>query len=304
MWLASVAIQLNLNPLLSFLLAVRRSVVVGCTMSARMCLPHSQQRHSNVAVVRMAKGSKRIEIACYKNKVLSFRQGAETDLSEVVQIDRVFSSVARGEFASAIDIRHVIGEDLSESEAILHILRHGDVQIASGERNYTQEELLRDVCTIVAQKIVHPATKRNYDAVFIEDTLKAMGVNLRSDQPAKRNAVHVVKELCARQFIPAARAKMRLRMGTALGNLEKFDPSLVHEEADSVTVDIEPEHFRELMELGTAEGWSLEVIDYAVCDTSVGDASAFALASASSSKRAKRDARRLRLEACDSDSSD
>lgn len=38
--------------------------------------PTNQIRLTNVAVVRMKKGGKRFEIACYKNKVMSWRSGA------------------------------------------------------------------------------------------------------------------------------------------------------------------------------------------------------------------------------------
>ena len=37
--------------------------------------PTNQIRLTNVAIVRMKKGGKRFEIACYKNKVMSWRNG-------------------------------------------------------------------------------------------------------------------------------------------------------------------------------------------------------------------------------------
>lgn len=38
--------------------------------------PTNQIRLTNVAIVRHKKAGKRFEIACYKNKVVSWRQGA------------------------------------------------------------------------------------------------------------------------------------------------------------------------------------------------------------------------------------
>ena len=46
-------------------------LAVGCRMS--IFTPTNQIRLTNVAVVRMKRGGKRFEIACYKNKVLSWR---------------------------------------------------------------------------------------------------------------------------------------------------------------------------------------------------------------------------------------
>jgi hypothetical protein len=49
-------------------------------MSRNIKTPTNQKLLTNVAVVRMKKGGKRFEIACYRNKVLSWRQGTEKDL--------------------------------------------------------------------------------------------------------------------------------------------------------------------------------------------------------------------------------
>ena len=43
-------------------------------MSARVTQPVTQKRLTNVAIVRQRKGGKRFEIACFKNKVVSWRK--------------------------------------------------------------------------------------------------------------------------------------------------------------------------------------------------------------------------------------
>lgn len=44
-------------------------------MSKTLVQPIGQKRLTNVAVVRLKKHGNRFEIACYKNKVLSWRSG-------------------------------------------------------------------------------------------------------------------------------------------------------------------------------------------------------------------------------------
>ncbi len=53
-------------------------------MSRKITQPVNQVRLTNVAVVRMTTHGKRFEVACYRNKILNYRQRIETDLSEVV----------------------------------------------------------------------------------------------------------------------------------------------------------------------------------------------------------------------------
>ena len=64
---------------------------------SRINTPTNQKLLTNVAVVRSKKNGKRFEIACYKNKVLSWRQGIEKDIDEVLQSHTVFLNVSKGQ---------------------------------------------------------------------------------------------------------------------------------------------------------------------------------------------------------------
>ena len=61
---------------------------------------NNQVSLTNVDVVRAKKNGKRFEIACYKNKVLSWRQGVEKDIDEVLQSHTVFLNVSKGQVIS------------------------------------------------------------------------------------------------------------------------------------------------------------------------------------------------------------
>ena len=69
---------------------------------SRINTPTNQKLLTNVAVVRSKKAGKRFEIACYKNKVLSWRQGVEKDLDEVLQSHTVFLNVSKGQVSKIL----------------------------------------------------------------------------------------------------------------------------------------------------------------------------------------------------------
>ena len=71
--------------------------------------PSAQLKLTNVAYVRLQKKGKRYEIACYRNKVLSWRNKMETDLSEVLQTDTVFVNVSKGLLANKKDLIEAFG---------------------------------------------------------------------------------------------------------------------------------------------------------------------------------------------------
>ena len=60
---------------------------------------------TNVAIIRLKKGGKKFEIACYKNKAINWRNKQESNLSEVLQIDQIFTNVSKGEVAKHKDLQ-------------------------------------------------------------------------------------------------------------------------------------------------------------------------------------------------------
>ncbi|CAK9292879.1 unnamed protein product [Gordionus sp. m RMFG-2023] len=71
----------------------------------------NQNRLTNVAYVRMKKGGKHFEIACYKNKVQSWRNKIEKDIDEVLQTPVVFANLSRGQIAKKEDLISAFGTD-------------------------------------------------------------------------------------------------------------------------------------------------------------------------------------------------
>lgn len=96
---------------------------------------------TNVSIVRYKKGGKRFEvrpllrplrspeltfenllvqIACYKNKVQEWRTGVETDLDEVLQIERVFTNVSKGQAAKSDELSKAFGK-LGQDEIVKEV---------------------------------------------------------------------------------------------------------------------------------------------------------------------------------------
>ena len=125
-------------------------------MAEGLFQPVGQVRLTNVAVVKLKKGGKRFEIACYKNKVLNWRNKVETDLGEVLQIDHVFENVSKvwmtaqwrqhflptnalyhdlqGKVASNKDLMRVFGTTDQERVCKI-ILDKGELQVSEKERD-------------------------------------------------------------------------------------------------------------------------------------------------------------------------
>lgn len=128
--------------------------------------------------------SVRSQIACYKNTVRAYRSGAQTDLSEVLQIDNVFLNVSKGQVAPAADLTKSFGTT-DVNTIVLEILKRGELQVGEKERAVELEELKREICTEVAGRCVDPGSRRPYPVGMIEKAMGEVGYSVHTGKSAK-----------------------------------------------------------------------------------------------------------------------
>lgn len=221
--------------------------------------PVNQVRLTNVAVVRLKRRGKRFELACYKNKVVSWRDGSETDLDEVLQTPSIFTNVSKGILAKTSDLRCAFGT--ADSNAIvLEILSRGELQVSDRERAVHTDNLFHEIATLISQTCVDPASNRPFSVAIIERAMRdSLHYAVIPNKSAKAQAQAVIRLLQANAGMAISRAQMRLAINVPVAVAktakEKLVP-LVHtwqeEEWDpdfSAVVLIDPGSFGPLDEV-------------------------------------------------------
>lgn len=187
--------------------------------------PTNQKLLTNVAVVKMKKCGKRFEIACYKNKVVSWREGIEKDLDEVLQSTTVFVNVSKGEVAKKADLLKCFEElEGDQTEICKVILAKGDLQVSDKERQAQQEAMFKDIATVISDKCVNPESKRPYPVSIIEKAMKECHISVKPNKSSKQQALDTIGKLQA--SIPIERAMMRMKVATPLKASNKIRKSL------------------------------------------------------------------------------
>lgn len=216
--------------------------------------PTNQIRLTNVAVVRMKRGGKRFEIACYKNKVVSWRNKSETDIDEVMQTVNVFTNVSKGAVAKKDDLIKCFGhEDIKK--ICIEILDKGELQISEKERHTQLESAAKDVATIVSEKCINSETRRPFPVSIIEKSMKQIHFSVNTKKNTKQQALEVIKKL--KDVLPIERCTMKLRIVTHKRNKEKLkelanEVESEHVEGDGileVIMSINPGNFRPIDDL-------------------------------------------------------
>ena len=224
---------------------------------SRINTPTNQKLLTNVAVVRIKKSGKRFEIACYKNKVLSWREGIEKDVDEVLQSHTVFNNVSKGQVAKKDDLVKAF-QTADQTKICLEILSKGDLQVSDKERQAQTEAMFKDVANQVADMCVNPDNKRSYPVSMIEKAMKECHLSsVKVNKSAKQQALEAVTKL--KEHMPIERAQMRIRLtypiqaGSSMRkNLKKLNikPESEDKIEDELTVVclIDPGQFKALDE--------------------------------------------------------
>ncbi|CAM8987562.1 unnamed protein product [Rhodiola kirilowii] len=241
-------------------------------MSRSVKQPVGQKRLTNVAVVRLKKQGMRFEVACYKNKVLSWRTGVEKDLDEVLQSQTVYSNVSKGVLAKSKDLIAAFGID-DQSKICLEILDKGELQVAGKERESQLSSQFRDIATIVMQKTINPETKRPYTISMIERLMHEIHYAVDPGSNSKKQALEVIRKL--QMKFPIKRSPMRLRVFVPPQNLSSLSEKLDSWNSDivskgesgseiSLVCELDPSVFRECDALVRSLQGRLEILAVSV----------------------------------------
>lgn len=173
--------------------------------------PASQIRLTNVSLVRLKKGKKRFEIACYMNKVQDWRANVEKDLDEVLQIPRVFLNVSKGLVAPNGDLEKAFGTSDTD-KIVMEILNKGEIQLGEKERHANVENINKEIISIISAKCINPRSKKRYPPTIIQKLLTEIKFNVLGTKTAKSQALEAIKILVEKQLVPIARAKMKVKI--------------------------------------------------------------------------------------------
>ncbi|GJQ75687.1 hypothetical protein Trydic_g17761 [Trypoxylus dichotomus] len=241
---------------------------------SKIFTPTNQIRLTNVAVVRIKKTGKRFEIACYRNKAVSWRNQVEKDIDEVLQTHTVFTNVSKGQVAKKEDLIKAFGTE-NQTEICKEILKKGELQVSDKERHSQMDSLFKDIATTVADKCLNPELKRPYPVTMIEKAMKDVHYSVKPNQSAKQQALQVIKLL--KESIPIERAQMRLRVTLKGKDSKKWKEKILKFEGINIEKEdrigdhltlvflVDPGHYKpidEMIRTETKGSGLLEILSY------------------------------------------
>ncbi|VWU51607.1 ribosome maturation protein SBDS, putative [Hepatocystis sp. ex Piliocolobus tephrosceles] len=173
--------------------------------------PINQVKFTNVAVVKYKYKGKKFEIACYKNKIIDWKNGVELNIDDVLQSHLIFTNISKGEIAKKSELTSCFNSN-DNYEICKTILEKGTLQISNKERTVMKDKVYKDVIEILHEMSVNPQTGYPLSTNMIESIVKNIGYSINLDDSAKKQALKLFDVLSKEYKDVIQRAFMRIQI--------------------------------------------------------------------------------------------
>ena len=173
-------------------------------------------------------------------------------MSEILQIEQIFTNVSKGQVAKKEDWEKAYGtsemtkvieevcsrhhcacparpftgpdapfSSLATQKAPLHqvradiqILKKGELQINNLERSHALSSLSREIATLISEMTVDPTSTppRKHTVGMVEKAMTELGYSVKVDKPAKAQALELIRKIQEAEVLPMRRSRMRIRV--------------------------------------------------------------------------------------------
>ncbi|OAF68507.1 Ribosome maturation protein SBDS [Intoshia linei] len=157
--------------------------------------PQNQKRLTNIAIVRYSSDKYgKFEIACYPNKIMAWRNGTEKRLDQVLQCEKIFKNVNKGEFAKNNELKQVFNT-CDQQKVCIQILEKGEMQISEKERKVLQDKMHNEIVHNLAYMSIDPITRVPHTFGSIETALKLHKCRIDVNKSSKQQKLKKSREI-------------------------------------------------------------------------------------------------------------
>ncbi len=167
-------------------------------------------------VGRMKSHGETFEILIEPDEVEKFRSGQDIDLLESMPVEKVFIDANKGKEAPKHMMEKAF-ETTDIEEIATTILKKGEVQLTTEQRNKRQEQKRKEIVSRIAKNSYNPQTDTPHPPQRIENAMSEADVHIDPFKPVSLQMDEVVENI--RELIPLSFEKKRVRV-TVRGDLQ------------------------------------------------------------------------------------
>jgi ribosome maturation protein SDO1 len=151
-----------------------------------------EQIHVNLA--RLKKNGRNFEVVVEPDKAVAYKDGAITDIREVLMAEHIFENAKKGVFSAKTDLKITFGT-LDEEEIAEFILRKGELQLSSKYRDQKQDDKRRRILEIIHRTSINPTNNLPHPIVRLENAFDEAKIRVSDKLSAEDQIQGILKKL-------------------------------------------------------------------------------------------------------------
>jgi len=163
----------------------------------------------SVNIARLKKNGKTFEVAIDPDKAVSYKEGTNVPIEEIVQAQHVFSDVKKGLFAPENELKQVFGT-INDLEIIKKILDNGEIQFNQKYREELRQRKFNKIVNIIHANAIDPRTGIPHPEIRIRSAMDEARIRIDNLKRAEDQIDSIVKSL--RPILPISFEKSELQI--------------------------------------------------------------------------------------------
>ena len=169
---------------------------------------HFGQERVSFNLVRLRKGGNTYEIVVDPDKAIAYREGENIDIDEILKSPHIFSNAHKGELAPETEINKDLG--VSGDEAIIKILKEGEIQFTEEYRKKLRERRYNQIIDIIHKNAIDARTKMPIPPERIKLAMEEAKVRVDLFKDVNKQVEEVLEKI--RKVIPIKIGKIKLKL--------------------------------------------------------------------------------------------
>lgn len=145
-------------------------------------------------IARLSKSGKKFEVLVDPDKALEMKSGKEFPLDDIVASMEIFEDSKKGERASEAEVNTAFGT--TDPQIIIKtIIKEGDVQLTTEQRNRMLEEKKRSIANIISKRGVNPQTNVPHPIDRVIRAMDEVKVKIDLEKRTEEQIERIQKEI-------------------------------------------------------------------------------------------------------------
>jgi len=179
----------------------------------------------NAVIGRLVKQGVTFEILIDPNLAFDLRSGKNVNIEDMLATPEIFKDVKKGERANKEEIENAF-KTLDVLKITERIVKEGQIQITTEQRNRMIEEKKKEIATIISRQSIDPKTKLPHPVQRILNAMKEAHVVIDPFRSAKEQVNGVLEKIS--EVIPISLERIEVAIKVPLSYAGKANSFIRH----------------------------------------------------------------------------